>query len=605
VGLVGANGSGKTTLLRLIQGICEPSGGQIIVRRKSSIGVVAQEAPSGVQSPIEAVLAADSKRAELVRQAESASDPRLIGELHTRLADIDAHAAPARAAAILAGLGFDEEAQHRPMDSFSGGWRMRVALAAVLFTEPDLLLLDEPTNHLDLESVMWLEAYLKSYPNTLIIVSHDRNLLTSVADRILHLQGGKLTMYAGGFDSFEQVRLEKQMLAEAARQKQEARRRKMQQFVDRFRAKASKAKQAQSRLKALDRMIPIAQAVSEKRIDFSFPAPPPCPSPLIKLENASVGYEPGRPVLQDLNLSVFAEDRIALLGANGNGKTTLARLLAGQLEPMKGAVTKPNKLCASYFAQDQLEHLNPALTALEQMQGTMPDDPPIKVRGWLGRFGFEQHKADVKIIGLSGGEKTRLVFALNTLKRPNLMILDEPTNHLDVDARKALILGLCEYQGAILLVSHDRHLIETTVDQLWLVKDGTVVIFRGDMDEYKSSLIGESRERRARSADNSQKKQSKKDERRLAAQSRAKIAPLAKMAEQAESELSALLTEKEKIDIELSDPSTYQKEGEIIASLTRRQTELSGQIERAEDAWLQAQAALEQAEADESEGVFE
>ncbi len=595
VGLVGSNGSGKTTLLRLIDRQILPSSGSVRVRQKSRLGLIAQEAPTGQLSPLEAVLAADKRCTELIRRVETEQDPAVLAELHDQLLDIDAHTAPSRAAAILAGLGFEEQAQHRPIDSFSGGWRMRIALAAVLFVEPDLLLLDEPTNHLDLESALWLESYLKSYPHTILMVSHDRHLLNNVVERILHLHRGTLQMYRGGFDDFERARHERQALAEAQQAKQEARRREMQRFVDRFRAKATKAKQAQSRIKALARMSPISQTVNERRISFRFPEPPRCSSPLIKLDRLAVGYEPDRPVLEEVHLSVYNEDRIALLGANGNGKTTMARLLAGQLLPSAGEITCTKKLKVSYFAQDQLERLDVRLTAFEQMRQAMPDETPSAVRAWLGRFGFEQQKAEVSVAGLSGGEKTRLVLALLTYERPNLMILDEPTNHLDVDAREALIMGLCEYKGALVLISHDRHLIETTVDQLWLVRDGTAEMYHGDLDEYRTLLLDERLARRAKPRDKADKKQTRKEERRQAAQSRARIAPLTKAAALAEQQLADLMARREVLDAELADPAIYSGPSEPIAELNRQKVELTSKIAVAEEEWLEAQSALEEA----------
>jgi ATP-binding cassette, subfamily F, member 3 len=607
IGLVGPNGSGKTTLLRLVLGGLELDGGAIDLRARCAVGTVAQEAPGGSGTPLEVVLAADAEREALLAEAETCLEPSRIAEIHTRLADKGAHAAPARAAVILAGLGFDEAAQRRPLSTFSGGWRMRVALASALFAEPDLLLLDEPTNHLDLESVMWLLDYLKGYPNTLVVVSHDRHLLNEVSDRILSIKDLKLAMYTGGFDDFVAAEAQKAALEEAARTKQELARAHLQSFIDRFRAKATKAKQAQSRIKALEKMRPVAAASSGKvRVSFDFPPPLATGSPLVRLDDVSVGYAPGSPILRGLHQSVFAEDRIALLGANGNGKTTLARLLVGALTPEAGRLVASSKLKVGYFAQDHLERLDPSLTALEHMRPAMPDDPQDRVRAWLGRFGFAQERADVRAQGLSGGEKTRLALALLAISRPNLMILDEPTNHLDVDAREALVEGLNDYGGALILVSHDRHLIEATVDQLWLVEGGTCAQFFGDMDDYRARLLEAraSLRRAARRAEGGDDdgKATRKDERRAAAEVRARLAPLKRAAAEAEKELERLQAEQSRVENELADPATYATAGkERIASLGRRQRELAGLVAAAEERWLGAAAALESAEREASD----
>ncbi|HEY9549765.1 MAG TPA: ABC-F family ATP-binding cassette domain-containing protein, partial [Kiloniellaceae bacterium] len=489
VGLVGRNGAGKTTLLKLIAGTLHADGGSISYPRLLRIGTVAQEAPSGQTSLIDTVLAADRELSELTAEAEHTTDPHRIAELHERLAAIGADSAPARAARILAGLGFDEATQQRPCAEFSGGWRMRVALAALLFQAPDLLLLDEPTNHLDLEAAIWLESFLKSYPGTLLLVSHDRGLLNRAVNRIVHVENRKLTAYTGNYDRFERLRREHLEHQAAQHAKQQAERRHIQAFVDRFRYKASKARQAQSRLKALARMEPIASVMEDRTVTFHFPEPSRLSPPVLTLEDAAVGYDSGRPILSRLNLRLDMDDRVALLGANGNGKSTLSRLFAGRLKPMEGRMTRSGKLKIGYFAQDQAEELDLGATPLAHMARLMPLETETKLRAQLGRFGFGADRAEVAVGKLSGGEKARLLFALMSREAPHVLILDEPTNHLDIDSRQALVQALSEFEGAVILVSHDPHLVELAADRLWLVADGSVSAYDGDMDDYRKLLL--------------------------------------------------------------------------------------------------------------------
>ena len=494
VALVGRNGSGKSTLLKLIAGELKPDGGEIRSPGRMSMGMVAQEAPSGAAGPLDAVLAADTERAALLIEAETASDPGRIADIQTRLADIQAHAAPARAAAVLAGLGFDEAAQHRPLDSFSGGWRMRVALGAQLFRQPDLLLLDEPTNHLDLEAALWLTDFLARYPNTLILVSHDRDFLDRVAERILHLEAGKLTLYPGNFARFVHVRAERLAHQSALARRQEGERKRIQAFIDRFRAKASKARQAQSRVKLLARMEPIPISAADEDVpEFGFPEPAELAPPLITMDGVTVGYEPGRPILRRLELRLDPDDRIALIGAHGNGKSTFARRIAGRLKPEEGRMTRSARLAVGYFAQHQLEELRLEWSAFQHLERLMPKAPADRVRARLGRFGFSQTRADVKVASLSGGEKARLTLCLISFDAPQVLVLDEPTNHLDMESREALVAALNDYPGAVVLVSHDRHLVELIADRLWLVADGTVAPFDGDLDDYERLVLEQSR----------------------------------------------------------------------------------------------------------------
>jgi ATP-binding cassette subfamily F protein 3 len=603
VGLVGRNGTGKTTLLRIIAGEIHPDDGSLTVPRGSKIGYVQQEAPGGEDTLIEWVLAADTERAALLAESETATDPHRIAEIQERLVDIDAHAAPARAAAILSGLGFDEAAQNRPCREYSGGWRMRVALGAVLFLEPELLLLDEPTNYLDLEGTLWLESYLKSYPHTVLMVSHDRDLLNRCVGAILHLDRGKLTLYSGGYDDFEAARRAKFELDLKLKKKQDDQRKHLEAFITRFKAKATKAAQAQSRVKALARMQPIAAQVEDRVIPFMFPQPAKMlASPLIRMEKAVAGYEPGKPILQNLNLRIDQDDRIALLGQNGNGKSTFAKLIAGRLAPMGGEVWGMGKVTVGYFAQHQLDDLNPNATPYDTIAKLMPDATEAQKRTKLGGFGFGADKADTKCANLSGGEKARLLFAVTAFHGPHLMILDEPTNHLDVDSREALIHALNDYEGAVILISHDIHLVEASADRLWVVRDGTVKPYDGDIEGYRAELLAQrgvkAKEKRAASAELGEAKASKADVRRDAAARRAEIAPLRKAMQTAEKSMEKLASEVAKIDAALADTALYTREPAKAQKLILERGQLAKKLADAEEAWLQATDAYETAAAE-------
>ncbi|MCH7634770.1 MAG: ABC-F family ATP-binding cassette domain-containing protein [Proteobacteria bacterium] len=606
-GLVGRNGSGKTTLLKLISGELQPDGGAIGVPRNLRIGTVAQHAPSGPESLIETVLAADRERGALLAEANEARDAARIAEIHERLAAIGAEAAPARAARILAGLGFDEAAQQGACAVLSGGWRMRVALAALLFSEPDLLLLDEPTNHLDLEATLWLEGYLKGYPGTLILVSHDRDLLNRIPHKIVHLERGKLTLYSGNYDRFERTRRERLAHQAALGARQQAQRRHIQAFVERFRYKASKARQAQSRIKALERMEPIASVMEARTMAFDFPAPKPLAPPLITLEGARAGYAPGADVLAGLNLRLDMDDRIALLGANGNGKSTFMKLLAGRLAPQGGRLVKSTKLKIGYFAQDQAEELDLAATPLLLLARALPDANETRLRAQLGRFGFGHDHAELEVGRLSGGERARLLLALMSREAPQVLLLDEPSNHLDVDSREALVQALNAYPGAVVLVSHDPHLIGLVADRLWLVADGTVVPFDGDLDDYRRYLQEQRRAARTRSRGAKAAARddaatmsrpisrpiSRKNKRRLDAEARAAVAHLRKAAKQAEARVEALGKKKAELEARLADPEVYGGPTAKLQALQVRFGALRQSIAEAEEAWLAAQAALE------------
>ena len=599
VGLVGRNGSGKTTLLRLIAGEIAPDDGAIRTPRSTRIGWVAQEAPGGPESLIAFVLAADTERADLLAEAETAQDPARIADIHQRLADIDAHAAPARAARILAGLGFDEVAQQRSCGEYSGGWRMRVGLAGMLFREPDLLLLDEPTNYLDLEGTLWLEEYLADYPHTVLIVSHDRDLLNRSVGAILHLSQGKLTLYTGGYDQFEEARRERQRLDLKLKKKQDDERRHIEAFIARFKAKASKAAQAQSRVKALARMQPIAEAIEERIAPFLIANPAKVfASPLIRLEGAAAGYVEGQPVLQGLDLRLDADDRIGLLGANGNGKSTFAKLIAGRLPAMAGKRYAPDKIVAGYFAQHQMDDLPAGMTPYQHMLELMPEATEAQRRARLGTLGFGVDKADTRAEKLSGGEKARLLLALATFHGAHLLILDEPTNHLDVDAREALVRSLNDYAGAVILITHDRHLIEACVDRLWIVRDGTVASYEGDIDDYRAQCLSErgaSGEAGAKAKANGDARPKSQEARRQAAETRAALAPLKKQVTKAEAEIERLSLQIATIDAALADSGLYQRNPSRAQALARERGEVARAREAAETAWLAASEAYEAA----------
>ncbi|MEO9614698.1 MAG: ABC-F family ATP-binding cassette domain-containing protein [Nitratireductor sp.] len=591
-GLVGRNGTGKTSLFRAITGEAQIESGSISLPKNARIGQVAQEAPGTEEPLIDIVLAADKERAALLAEERTTTDPDRIGEIHMRLADIDAHSAEARAATILAGLGFDEAAQKRPASSFSGGWRMRVALAAVLFAEPDLLLLDEPTNYLDLEGTLWLESYLTRYPHTVLLISHDRDLLNRAVSSIVHLDQHKLTFWRGGYDQFERQLAEKQALQEKARTKQDAQRKHMEAFVERFRYKASKARQAQSRLKALERMGTIAAVVNQTVRPFSFPAPErKVASPIVAIENGSVGYQPGKPILKNLTMRIDEDDRIALLGANGNGKSTFAKLLAGRLALEGGKITLAPQLNVSMFAQHQLDDLRPDENAIEHVRRLLPALPEAKVRSRVAQMGLTTEKMNTPAKDLSGGEKARLLMGLATIEGPNLFILDEPTNHLDIDSRHSLIEALNDFEGAVILISHDRHLIEATAERLWLVNDGTVAPYEGDIGDYRNLVTGGASDRREkREAD----KASKAEKRREAADRRRALEPVVKQIKATEGLIDRTRTRIEAIEKELANPALYERDSAKVAKLGKERSELADQLARHEELWLTLSAQYEE-----------
>ena len=596
-GFVGKNGTGKTTLFQLILKQISPEGGTIEVVRKARIGAVAQEAPAGDISVLDVVLSADKERTALLAEAETAHDPHRIGDIHTRLAEIDAHTAEARASTILKGLGFEKDRQLAPTSELSGGWRMRVSLAGVLFSQPDLLLLDEPTNYLDLEGTLWLEKYLATYPYTVFMISHDRDLLNKSVSSIVHLEHKRLTYYKGNYDTFEETRRMQMELNNKSREKTIDQIAHLQKFVDRFKAKASKAKQAQARVKMIAKLKPPAAMFDESSAPFTFPNPKKEPaSPMLTFDNVSVGYG-DKVILRHITNRIDPDDRIALIGVNGNGKSTFAKLLAGDLKPMGGEMRKGKGLDIAYFAQHQLDKLKPEQTPFEHIVALMPYDSEAKRRSRVAQMGLTTSRMETKVKNLSGGERARLLLGLITFGGPSMLILDEPTNHLDIDSRDALVAALNDYQGAVLIISHDRHLIDATVDKLWIAQNGTIEEFDEDLDTYQKLLTS--------SAGGRGKKdksapvvviEDRKLVRQDAAAKRAEVAPLRKSIKDAEQKLMRLRGELAKVDTILGDPKIYDGAPERIILLGKDKARFEGEIARVEETWLSMSAELEDAE---------
>lgn len=596
VGLVGRNGTGKTTLFRLIRGELALEGGKITLPERARIGGVAQEVPSNEVSLLDTVLAADTERAALMAEATTAQDPERIAEIQTRLADIDAWSAEARAASILSGLGFTHAQQQQPCSDFSGGWRMRVALAAVLFSAPDFLLLDEPTNYLDLEGALWLENYLTRYPHTVIIISHDRALLNRSVNAILHLEDKKLTYYSGPYDQFARQRAARRAGQAAAAKKQQAQREHLQSFVDRFRAKATKAKQAQSRIKMLEKMELITPPEDAARVVFTFPEPEELSPPIINTQNASVGYDQ-HVVLRRLNLRVDQDDRIALLGRNGEGKSTLAKMLSGRLGLMGGEMTTSGKLRIGFFAQHQVDELHIDQTPLEHLIKERPEEAQSRLRARLAGFGLGPEQADTSVGRLSGGQKARLSLLLATLPAPHLLILDEPTNHLDIESREALVEALTAYRGAVILVSHDLHLLSLVAERLWLVKGGDVTPYEGDLESYRKMLLSPPERSASNTAlEGDESKGSGKAKRKRA--SRDEILELRAELRKCEARVEKLSEMQDELARRLGAPEVYEDHmANKRAVWQKKYAEVMEALDRAEALWIKAQENLDKAEA--------
>jgi len=592
VGLIGRNGVGKSTLFKLILGQLAAGDDEISLPKTARIGSVDQEHPATPFTLLETVLEADEERHGLLTRLETA-DPEEMGEIWARLIEIDSDAAPAKASEILVGLGFTQDDLARPMSEFSGGWRMRVALAAALFAEPDMLLLDEPTNYLDLEGALWLEARLQKYPHTALIVSHDRELLNNSCTHMLHLAGGKLELYVGGYDDFEKRRAEKARLQLSAKAKQDAERAHLQAFVDRFKAKASKAAQAQSRMKRLAKMEPVATTIEERVAPFTLPSPPkPLPPPLIRLEKAFVGYEEDRAILKNLNLRMDLDDRIGLLGVNGAGKSTFAKMIAGALGVQKGEFHRDKKMKVGWFHQHQIEAMDPNDTPLEIIRRAMPEASESSRRSKLAQFGLGFEKQETKVDALSGGERARLLLNLVAMDAPHMLILDEPTNHLDIDSRRALLDALNEYEGAVILITHDRSLMELVADRLWLAADGTVKPFDGDMDDYAKFVLD-----RAKQAVKPTQVAREPVAAAEPVKKKTAVEPLRRKVEAAEQVMNRCTRNLAELDAQLEDPDLYVKNPGKVAELTKRRDNAKTKLDEAEEAWMALAEELAEAEA--------
>ena len=597
VGLVGRNGTGKSTLFRLIKGEISPDDGEINLRKNMRLGAVDQEVPSGPQSLMATVLAADKERTALLSESETAQEPNRIAAIHARLADIDAYSAEARADFILSGLGFSGEDQQRSCSDFSGGWRMRVALAAMLFAKPDMLLLDEPTNYLDIEGAVWLEAHIRTYQGTALIISHDRDFLNKAVTHIAHLRTGKLFNYTGGYDRFEATLAEQNRLNMTLLGKQEDERRRLEAFVIRNRAKASKAKQAQSRVKRLEKMKPVATIISDPIAPIDLPGPErPLNPPIIRFDDVKLGYTEDVTVLRGLNQRIDPDDRIGILGKNGEGKSTFAKAVMGELLPQDGFIKRHKKLRIGYFAQHQIDALNPLASAYDHILELMPEATEAQRRARLAQFGLGVKNAETPAGDLSGGEKARLLFSLVGFHKPHLLVLDEPANHLDIDSRAELIKSLNAYEGAVLIISHDRNLLEAVVDRLWLVDKGSVTTYDGSLEDYRALQLEKDRSnRKQNTGEADSRKQSRKD----TAEARKRLAPLKKAYEVLEGKISKAKSRLPLIDKELSVSDIFTKTPDKAVKLGQERARLIRVIETLEMEWLEALERYEAAKSQE------
>ena len=600
-GLVGLNGVGKSTLFKLILGHAQPGGGEITTPKAWRIASVDQEIAASPQHLIDAVLALDTRRANLLKALETA-DPLHQAEIHHDLYAIGADRAPSKAAEILSGLGFSTTDLTRPISDFSGGWRMRAALAGALLAEPDLLLLDEPTNYLDLEGALWLEARLKRYPNAALMISHDRDLLNESVDAIVHVAGQKLDLYTGNYDTFERMRAEKARLNAANSAKQEAERAHLQAFVDRFRAKASKAAQAQSRMKRLEKLPPIATTIADRVAPFMIPSPEKeLAPPILRLDDVSVGYGDSI-ILRHITMRLDPDDRIGVLGVNGAGKSTFAKLLAGALKESHGDHWRDRRMTTAWFHQHQIEAMDPEDTPLEMIRRARPEETEARRRARLGNFGMTADKVETKVKDLSGGERARLLLNIVSIDGPHLLILDEPTNHLDIDSRRALLDALNDYEGAVLMITHDRSLIEMVADKLWLVNDGTVKTYNGSMDDY-AKLVIERAKTATRGDDETGKKEgggnvNSKEARKAAAAARNAIAPLKKKADDLEKQIEATGNQIKLVDLKLADPDLYVKDPPKAVAFGKDKAKLEETLVKLEADWMIAAEAYETAKAE-------
>jgi ATP-binding cassette subfamily F protein 3 len=589
IGLVGPNGSGKSTLFKLIASELDLDGGEIAMVSGASMGMVRQDMPDDDTPLIDVVLASDTERASLLAELEAPIDVERMSDVYMRLNDINAYEAPSQAAIILSGLGFSEAEQSMPISAFSGGWKMRVALAAALFRKPGLLLLDEPTNHLDFEAIVWLENFLINYEHTFLIISHDRDTLNKVVSHIAHLDQKKLSLYTGNYDQFENALAQKRLGHQALFDKQQAHKKKMMAFVDRFGAKASKAKQAQSRLRAIEKMDMVDALIAERATSFSFPQPEQIASPIITIDDVDVGYEANKPVLENLNIGIGGEDRIALLGANGNGKSTFIKLISDNLSAMSGKIMRHSKLRVGYFAQHQSDELDVTLTPFEALRASI-DQPEPKLRALLGRFGFDKTKSDTKIQKLSGGEKARLLFCMMSHDAPHIMLLDEPTNHLDIDARQALIQALNGYEGCVILVSHDPHLVAAVADRLYLVKDGGVRSYEGDLKAYRQLIMDQRRKERS-DARNAKKQKKSNADKSGGPTVKPAVKPTVNAAQMAELEakIDVLTQQKQELEEQMAHEQVAQDHGQL-AELAASYEQIDSDLMATEAAWFEAQS---------------